>query len=189
MEARINVGQVDPEAINTLVNAGKYVWKCGLEQSLVDLIQIRVSQINHCAYCLDMHVKDAAVSGETEQRMHGLNAWRETPYYTDRERAALAWTEAVTLITDGFVPDEVYAVARTQFSEKELIALTMAIININAWNRLNVSFRNVPGGYVSQRKPAAVSNAIPEIGESVKYRGGKVSQTFAAHWNEFEQRE
>jgi len=154
MQARIDYTQADPEVLNTMYGFSKYVMKSGIEQSLLDLVFLRASQMNHCAYCIDMHFKDAVVSGETEQRLYGLDAWRESPYYTDRERAALAWTEAVTLLTEDFVPDEVYEQARQQFSEAELVSLTMAIININGWNRLNVSFRTVPGDYQSQRKPA-----------------------------------
>src|SRR5687767_3317115 len=115
MQARINYAQVDPEALNTMFAFSKYAHKNGLEQALLDLVVMRASQINRCAYCIDMHFKDAVASGETEQRLYSLDAWRESPYYSDRERAALAWTEAVTLLTDGFVPDEVYAQARQQF--------------------------------------------------------------------------
>src|SRR5579864_4184905 len=136
MESRIS--QVDPEAINTLLGLSKYVMKSGLERSLLDLVVLRASQINHCAYCIDMHFKDARASGETEQRLYSLDAWRESPYYSDRERAALAWTEAVTVLTEGYVPDEVYEQARQQFSVKELLGLTMAIVAINGWNRFNV---------------------------------------------------
>jgi AhpD family alkylhydroperoxidase len=152
MQARIDYPQVDPEVIKTMFGLWKYVMKSGIEQSLLDLVLLRASQINHCAYCLDMHFKDARASGETEQRLYSLDAWRETPFYSDRERAALAWTEAVTLLTENYVPDEVYEQARQHFTEAELIGLTMAVININSWNRLNVSFRMVPGGYESQRK-------------------------------------
>ena len=154
MEARINYAQHDPEVISAMLSFHKYVMKSRLEESLLDLVVTRASQINHCAYCLDMHFKDALTSGETVQRLYSLDAWRECPYYSERERAALAWTEAVTLVTEGFVPDEVYEQARAQFTESELIGLTMAIIGINGWNRLNVSFRMVPGDYQSQRKPA-----------------------------------
>ncbi len=164
MEARINVAQVDPEVINTLVGLSKYVMKTGLEHSLLDLVVLRASQLNHCAYCIDMHYKDARASGETEQRLYSLDAWRETPYYSDRERAALAWTESVTLLTEGYVPDEVYEQVRQQFTETELLGLTMAIIGINGWNRLNVSFRTVPGSYQSQRKPDPAWKAVPAIG-------------------------
>jgi AhpD family alkylhydroperoxidase len=164
MQARINYKQVDPEALNTMLTFWKYVMKSGLEQSLLDLVLLRASQVNHCAYCIDMHFKDAVASGETEQRLYGLDAWRESPYYTDRERAALAWTEAVTLLSEGFVPDEVYEQARQQFSEAELVSLTMAVININGWNRLNVSFRTVPGEYQSQRRPEPALHALPANG-------------------------
>src|SRR5215207_6141011 len=108
MQARINYPQVDPDVINTMLGLTKYVMKSGLERSLVDLVELRASQINHCAYCIDMHFKDALASGENLQRLYSLDAWRETPYFSDRERAALAWTEAVTALTDSFVPDEVY---------------------------------------------------------------------------------
>jgi AhpD family alkylhydroperoxidase len=160
MEARINYAQFAPEVIQAMLNFNKFVVKSHLEESLLDLVVTRASQINHCAYCLDMHFKDALASGESAQRLYSLDAWRETPFYTDRERAALAWTEAVTLVTDGFVPDEVYEQAREQFSETELIGLTMAIIGINGWNRLNVSFRMVPGDYQSQRKPALATEQV-----------------------------
>lgn len=153
MQARINYPQVDPEVLTPLRALAKYLAKSGLERSLLDLVKLRASQINRCAYCIDMHFKDARASGETEQRLYSLDAWRESPFYTDRERAALAWTEAVTLLTDGFVPDEVYEQAREQFSEAELVSLTMAVIEINSWNRLNVSLRTVPGSYQSQRRP------------------------------------
>lgn len=165
MQARINYAQVDPEVLNTLFGFHKYVVKSRLEQSLSDLVLIRASQINRCARCLDMHFKDALAGGESAERLYSLDAWRETPFYTERERAALAWTEAVTLLTDGFVPDAVYVQAREQFSEAELIGLTMLVIEINAWNRLNVSFRMVPGEYQSQRKPSAKLNGIPANAE------------------------
>ena len=161
MQARMDYGKVDPDAVNTMLGLVKYVMKSGLEQSLVDLVVLRASQINHCAYCIDMHYKDALTSGEQLQRLYGLDAWRESPYYSDRERAALAWTEAVTLVTDGFVPDDVYEQARQEFTEKELIALTMAVIEINGWNRLNLSFRTVPGAYQSQRKPESRRDPMP----------------------------
>ncbi len=164
MEQRLDFVQADPEALKAMLGIGKYVHNSGLEQSLIDLIEIRASQINRCAYCLDMHVKDATVSGETQQRLHGVSVWRETPYFTDRERAAFEWTEALTVLTDGFVPDEVYDAVRQQFTEAELVALTMAVNSINAWNRLNVSFRRIPGGYVSQRKPATAQSPEPALG-------------------------
>jgi AhpD family alkylhydroperoxidase len=125
----------------------EYANNCGLERTLLDLVRLRASQINGCAYCIDMHSKDLRAEGESEQRLYLLDAWREAPFYTDRERAALAWTEAVTLVADGHVPDDVYEQARQQFSEEELVNLTLAIVAINGWNRLNVSFRTLPGNY------------------------------------------
>ena len=124
-----------------------YLGSSSLEKKLLHLIKLRVSQINGCAFCLDMHWKDLQVEGENEQRMYSLDAWRETPYYTDRERAALAWAEAVTKITDGHASDEVYEATRQHFSEQELADLTLAVVTINAWNRLSIAFRVVPGTY------------------------------------------
>ena len=124
-----------------------------LEQSLLRLVEIRASQINGCAYCLDMHTKDARAAGETEQRIYTLDAWRETPFFTDRERAALEWTETVTLVAETRVPDDVYQRVRQQFSEEELVELTFAVIVINSWNRLNVAFRPLVGDY----QPKAVA--------------------------------
>lgn len=151
MKPRINWFQIDPEIVNAMSGVGTYWQKSGLEETLIDLMLMRASQINHCAYCLDMHSKDARASGETEQRLYGLDAWREAPYYTDRERAALAWTEAVTLLANDYVPDEVYEQVRPHFTEMEMIALTMVVIGINSWNRLTISMRTVPGYYVSKR--------------------------------------
>jgi AhpD family alkylhydroperoxidase len=128
-----------------------YLAKCGLEAPLLHLLKLRVSQINGCAYCIDMHWKDLMAGGETEQRLYMLDAWRESPFYSDRERAALAWAEAVTLVTEGHVPDQVFEDARKQFSEAELANLTLAVVAINGWNRLNIAFRTVPGSY----QPAA----------------------------------
>jgi AhpD family alkylhydroperoxidase len=124
-----------------------YVNESGLEVSLLELVKTRASQINHCAYCIDMHTKDARANGESEQRLYGLSAWQETPYYTERERAALAWTEALTLIADNPVSDALYEQARQHFSEAELMNLTLAIIAINGWNRLAISFRAEVGTY------------------------------------------
>jgi len=124
-----------------------------VERRLFELVKIRASQINGCAYCLDMHTKDARVAGETEQRIYALNAWRETPFFSDRERAALEWTEAVTRVADTHVPDEIYERVKTQFDEAELVALTFAIVVINSWNRLAVSFRVPVGSY----QPRAVA--------------------------------
>jgi AhpD family alkylhydroperoxidase len=118
-----------------------------IERPLFELVKIRASQINGCAYCLDMHTKDARLAGETEQRLYALSAWRETPFFTDRERAALEWTEAVTRVADTHVPDEIHERVAAQFDEAELVALTFAVVVINSWNRLAVSFRPPVGSY------------------------------------------
>jgi AhpD family alkylhydroperoxidase len=148
MEARINLMSVNPGIMHAMLGLEKQVIKAGLDSKLLDLVRMRASQINACAYCLDMHSKDARAAGETEQRLYGLSAWRETPYYSERERAALEWTEALTVLSDGHVPDEVYERVRRQFSEDELAHLSLAIVAINGWNRLNVAARTVPGAYV-----------------------------------------
>src|SRR6185503_14451043 len=147
MEQRLNYMEVDPKLMRAMFGLGAPVAQSGLETSLIDLIDFRVSQINGCAYCLDMHSKDLRAAGETEQRLYVLEAWREAPFYTERERAALAWAEAVTLLTNKEVPDEVYEQARAQFSEQELAVLTLAVVAINAWNRFNIAFRTEPGSY------------------------------------------
>jgi len=156
MQARIDGVKVAPAAYHAMLALEGYVKKSSkLEQSLLELVRMRASQINGCAYCLDMHSKDARANGETEQRLYALNAWRETPFFTDRERAALAWTEAVTLVSETHVPDSVYAEARDRFTEEELVNLTLAIAAINSWNRLAISFRAVPGEYQPARHSAA----------------------------------
>jgi AhpD family alkylhydroperoxidase len=147
MKPRLDVQKVAPSAIHAMQQLEGYVRKCRLEPSLLELIKLRVSQINQCAYCIDMHSKDARANGETEQRLYALNAWQETPFFTDRERAALAWAEAVTLIGETHAPDALYAEARERFSEEELVNLTLAIVTINGWNRLAIGFRSVPGDY------------------------------------------
>lgn len=144
MEKRINVHQKGQNAIKTLFVVGGYLKKSPVEQRLLELVYFRVSQINRCAYCLDMHSKDLRAAGETEQRLYGLSAWRETPYYSDRERAALAWAEAVTKCE---VADTVYQDVIKEFSDEEVIDLTLAITTINTWNRLNHAFPNEPGSY------------------------------------------
>ena len=148
MKARINLMQVNPGIINAMLGLEKQVSTAGLDGKLLDLVRMRASQINGCAYCLDMHSKDARAAGETEQRLYGLSAWREAPYYSARERAALEWTEALTLVTETHVPDDVYERVREQFSEDQLAHLSLAIVAINGWNRLNVAARTVPGDYV-----------------------------------------
>lgn len=147
MQARIDVEKVGLEGAKALLGLERYLHGCGLEPALLDLVRLRASQINGCAFCIDMHSKDARARGETEQRLYELNAWRETPFYSDRERAALAWTESVTLVSETHVPDDIYEQARAQFGEKELVDLTLAIVAINSWNRLAISFRKVPGSY------------------------------------------
>ena len=147
MKPRIEYHKVAPGITAAMSGLERYLAECGLEPSLLELVKLRASQINGCAYCIDMHTKDARARGETEQRLYALNAWRETPFYTDRERAALAWTEALTLIANSHAPDDVYELARQRFSEKELADLTLAIIAINGWNRLAIGFRTVPGTY------------------------------------------
>jgi AhpD family alkylhydroperoxidase len=148
MKARIDLMHAAPGVIHAMLGLERQVQKAGLDSKLLDLVRMRGSQINGCAYCLDMHSKDARANGETEQRLYGLEAWRETPYYSARERAALAWTEALTLVSESHAPDEEYERVRGQFSEDELLHLSLAIVAINGWNRLNIAARTVPGDYV-----------------------------------------
>ena len=147
MEQRINAHEKGQRVMKAMHGLGMYLAKSPLEQSLLHLIYFRVSQINGCAFCLDMHSKDLRATGEPEQRLFVLDAWREAPFYTDRERAALAWAEAVTKIAGGNVPDEIYSEARKQFSEEDLVDLTLAIITINSYNRINIAFRVPAGSY------------------------------------------
>jgi AhpD family alkylhydroperoxidase len=147
MKERLDYYKTDPEAIKGMLQLEKYVANSGLERSLYELVKLRASQINGCAYCIDMHTKDARKAGETEQRLYTLSAWRETSFYSERERAALAWTEAMTLISENDIPDSLYASVAEHFSEKEHLALTMAIVAINGWNRLAIGFRVEPGTY------------------------------------------
>jgi len=147
MRAWINYGKVSPEGIQVVRGMENYVRQCGLEQSLLELVRIRASQINGCSYCIDAHTKDARAQGESEQRLYGLSAWWETPFYSERERAALAWTEAVTRISEKQVPDDVYENAMAKFSERELVDLTMAVVAVNTWNRLAICFNTPPGSY------------------------------------------
>jgi AhpD family alkylhydroperoxidase len=147
MTQRIDYMHVAPGAIRAMMGLVSYGRTSGLDHALLELVKLRASYLNGCAYCVDMHTKDARVAGETEQRLYALPVWRETPVFTPRERAALAWTEAVTLVAATGVPDDVYAEVRAQFSEEEIVSLTMAIVTINGWNRLAVSFRMPPGTY------------------------------------------
>lgn len=161
MKTRLNYAKAAPGVYDAMDSLDQYLGQCGLERGLILLIQLRASQINGCAYCLDMHWKDLRAIGEGEQRLYSLDAWRECPYYTDRERAALAWTEAVTLIHDGQAPDTIFDQVRPHFSEKELSDLTLAVAAINAWNRLSIAARLVPGKYKpaqpAQPEPASIT--------------------------------
>jgi AhpD family alkylhydroperoxidase len=159
MKARIDLMHVSPGIIHAMLGLERQVQKAGLDSKLLDLVRMRASQINGCAYCLDMHSKDARANGETEQRLYGLEAWRETPYYSSRERAALEWTEALTLVSETRVPDEVYERVREQFPEDELVHLSLAIVAINGWNRLNVAARTVPGDYVPGNQAALAATS------------------------------
>jgi AhpD family alkylhydroperoxidase len=150
MKPRYDYAKAAPGAYHAMLGLEKYLHECSIEQPLIHLIKLRASQINGCAFCLDMHWKDLRAIGENEQRLYSLDAWRECPYYTGRERAALEWTEVVTLVTDGHVPDEVYERMRATFNERELADLTVAVVTINAWNRLAIASRAEPGKYESR---------------------------------------
>ena len=156
METRIDPRKAAPEVYRAMLALESAVRATGLENNLLDLVKLRASQINGCAYCIDMHSKDLRAEGESEERLDLLNAWREAPFYSDRERAALAWTEAVTLIAREHVPDEVYEQARQQFTDDELTKLTLAVVAINGWNRFGIAFRASPGHYqpIRQHEPA-----------------------------------
>jgi len=151
MQPRLNVARVAPAVLEPLLAMEAYLAACGLEPALLHMIKLRASQLNGCAYCIDMHWKDARAGGETEQRLYALDAWRETPFYSARERAALAWTESVTLVARTHVPDADHDAARAVFSEKELVDLTLAVIAINAWNRAAIAFRTPAGTYSPPR--------------------------------------
>jgi AhpD family alkylhydroperoxidase len=166
MSRRFNVPKDAPDALAALLGVERYLHRSGLDRSLIDLVNLRVSQMNGCAYCIDMHWKDLRAAGETEQRLYGLDAWAESPYYTDRERAALAWAEAVTRLEDGHVPDPVFNAARRFFSEKELSDLTLAVVLINGWNRLNIAFRAPAGTYLPQSRARLEGAARPHPPEA-----------------------
>ncbi len=159
MKARLDYAKVNPAASRAMYGLEHYIQTCGLEKPLIELVKMRASQINGCAYCLDMHSKDARAAGESEQRLYALNAWRETPFFSERERAALEWTEAVTLVSSNDLPDELYERVRKHFSEEEMVNLTLAVVTINGWNRLAIAFRAVPGTYQPQARPQAVQSA------------------------------
>jgi AhpD family alkylhydroperoxidase len=152
LEPRLKYVKAAPSAYQAMATLQQFVDQCGLERGLLELVKLRASQINGCAYCIDMHTKDARAEGETEQRLYLLDAWRESPFYSDRERAALAWTEALTLVSQTHAPDDVYEQARQHFSEEEVVNLTMAIVAINGWNRLSIGFRAVPGRYEPRKR-------------------------------------
>jgi AhpD family alkylhydroperoxidase len=157
MAPRIDVTKY-PEALKAMYGPERIARARGIEQMLLHLIKTRVSQINNCAYCIDMHTKDARAEGETEQRLYGLSAWRETPFYTPRERAALEWAETLTLIASHHVSDELYARMREHFTEEELVGLTFAVIAINSWNRLAIPFRAEVGSYQPGTAEAAAAH-------------------------------
>ena len=147
MKPRINYGKASPGAMRAMQGLEACVRESGLEKNLLELVKIRASQINNCAYCLDMHTKDARAAGETEQRIYTLSAWRETPFFSDRERAALLWAETLTTLSQNDVPDEIFEEVHQQFSDEELVNLSMAVVAINGWNRLAVGFRSVVETY------------------------------------------
>ena len=147
MNARLDYAQRSPAGYRAFLTLNQFVQDCGIEHSLLELIKIRASQINGCAFCIDMHTIDARAAGESEQRLYVLDAWREAPFYSHRERAALAWTEAVTLVSETHVPDDVYEEAHRHFSEDELVNLTWALVTINGWNRMAIAFRAQPGNH------------------------------------------
>ena len=147
MHTRFNYASVAPGVYTAMDALERYLADCAIEAALIHLVKLRASQLNGCAYCLDMHWKDLRALGEAEQRLYSLDAWRECPYYSARERAVLAWTEAVTHVATGHVPDTVLEEARGQLSEKELADLTLVVATINAWNRLSIAARLVPGTY------------------------------------------
>ena len=154
MKARLDFRKASPQGDKAMMGLHMFVRNCGLDHTLLELVKLRASQLNGCAHCIDMHTKELRAEGESEQRLYLLNAWRDSPFYTDRERAALAWTEAVTLIAESQVPDDVYDEARKQFSAEELVNLTMALVAINGANRLNIAFRTVPGSHQVRRRAA-----------------------------------
>lgn len=144
MSNRVNYDKVSPEAVKAMISLEEFVGKSGLEKSLLHLVKLRASQINGCAFCVDVHYKEARQDGESERRLYSISLWRETPFFTERERAALAWTESITLLPQTHAPDDIYNEVTKHFDEKETVALTCAIISINGWNRLAVSFRKTP---------------------------------------------
>jgi AhpD family alkylhydroperoxidase len=158
MQPRIDYRKFSQEALKHMLGLEKYIAESGLDAKLIHLVKMRASQINGCAYCLDMHSIDARATGESEQRLYTLEAWRETPFFSDRERAALAWTESLTLIAQTHAPDDVYAELQKHFTEKEIVDLTFAVGAINLWNRLAISMRALPGHYKPAKSASAASS-------------------------------
>jgi AhpD family alkylhydroperoxidase len=153
MQPRFEYRKFSPEPVQAMIALEKYIAGCGLDHRFVHLLKLRASQINGCAFCIDMHSLDARAAGESEQRLYALDAWRETPFFSDRERAGLAWVEAITLVSQTHVPDEVYDEARRHFSEKEIFDLTFIASTINAWNRIAIASRTMPGSYQPAKTP------------------------------------
>jgi AhpD family alkylhydroperoxidase len=158
MQARMNYRKAAPKALELVDHLHDAVEASGLGEILMNLVYLRVSQINGCAYCVDMHSKDLRALGETDERLYGVSVWRETPFYTERERAALNWAEAVTLVAQTHVPDEVFEDVRQHFTDEEMVHLTLMVSTINVYNRFGVAFRNVPGRYISKLSPLAVQS-------------------------------
>lgn len=152
MQSRLDARNASPDAMKAMGDLHRYVHGCGLDHGLLELVKLRASQINGCAWCMDMHTKELRAANETEQRLYLLSAWRECPFYTDQERAALAWTEALTELDDKGVPQDVYESARAYFTEEELVKLTIAIVAINGANRINIAFRTIPGHYKAESR-------------------------------------
>jgi len=157
MQPRIDYRKFAPRALKAMMELEEYISECGLDRKLIHLLKMRASQINGCAFCIDMHSIDARALGETEQRLYALDAWRESPFFSDRERAALEWVEAVTLVSESHVPDEIFEEVKKYFSEKEIMDLTIVATTINMWNRLAISTRAVPGRYHPPKSTAASS--------------------------------
>ena len=159
MQPRIDYAKAAVEGRGAMKSLDDHVRHAGMDRGLIELVKLRASLINGCSYCVDMHTKIARSLGETEQRLYAVSVWRETPFYSERERAALAWTEAVTLVNVGHVPDDVYDLARRHFAERELIDLTLAIVAINSWNRLAIAFKAVPGTFQVAESPSSAAAA------------------------------
>jgi AhpD family alkylhydroperoxidase len=166
MEARLDYTKSSPEALKLMLQLEALVRRSGIDPKLLELMKIRASQLNGCAYCIDMHTKDARSKGETEQRIYALDAWRETPFFTENERAALAWTESLTNIQVGHAPEGVFQELRSHFSEEEIVNLTLAVTIINTWNRIAIGFRMVPGNYQPKASHSTLADAPDDVARS-----------------------